>query len=81
MRCATKLRALHHRLAQLKGKDSLVDGYVDFSLNAFLANILASSAIKSEVLDIYAVRSSLAHQPLILKALSRCQINLMVLPV
>lgn len=57
-----KLRALHDRLGQLKGKASLVDGYAEFSLDALLANILASSAIESEVLDIYGVRSSLARQ-------------------
>lgn len=57
-----KLRAVHGRLGQLKGKASLVDGYDSFSLDALLANIIASSAIESETLDIYGVRSSLARQ-------------------
>lgn len=57
-----KLRALHDRLGQLKGKASLVDGYAEFSLDALLTNIVASSAIESEILDVYGVRSSLARQ-------------------
>lgn len=57
-----KLRAVHDRLGQLKGKASVVDGYAEFSLDALLANIVASSAIESETLDIYGVRSSLARQ-------------------
>ena len=57
-----KLRALHDRLGQLKGKASLVDGYAEFSLDALLTNIVASSAIETEVLDVYEVRSSLACQ-------------------
>lgn len=57
-----KLRALHKRLGQLKGKASLVDGYAEFSLDALLSNIVASSAIESELLDVYGVRSSLARQ-------------------
>lgn len=42
-----KLRALHDRLGQLKGKASLVDSYVEFSLDALLANTLASSVIET----------------------------------
>lgn len=57
-----KLRAVHNTLGQLKGKASLVDGDDSFILDALLANIVASSAIESETLDIYAVRSSLARQ-------------------
>lgn len=57
-----KLRAVYDRLGQLKGKASLVEGYDVFSLDALLANIVASSAIESEQLDVYGVRSSLARQ-------------------
>lgn len=57
-----KLRKVHNRLGQLKGKASLVEGYDSFSLDALLANIVASSAIESEELDVYGVRSSLARQ-------------------
>lgn len=57
-----KLRSIHHRLGQLSGKASLVDGDNRFSLDALLANIIASSAIESETLDVYGVRSSLARQ-------------------
>lgn len=53
---------MHNTLGQLKGKASLVDGDDSFILDALLANIVASSAIESEALDIYAVRSSLARQ-------------------
>lgn len=49
-----KLRALHDRLGQLKGKASLVDGYAEFSLDALLTNIVASSAIESKILNITA---------------------------
>lgn len=60
-----KLRALHNRLGQLKGKASLMDGYAEFSLDALLANILASSAIESEILDVYGgtliARASAGH--------------------
>lgn len=57
-----KLRAAHNRLGQLKGKASVVDGYAELSLDALLANIVASSAIESEMLDIDGGRSSLACQ-------------------
>lgn len=57
-----KLRAVHYCLGLLSGKASLVDGEDMFSLDALLANIVASSAIESEKLDIYGVRSSLARQ-------------------
>lgn len=57
-----KLRALYNRLGELKGKVSFVEGYDEFSLDALLANIVASSAIENEALDVYAVRSSLAKQ-------------------
>ncbi|WP_319783001.1 Fic family protein [Oceanisphaera sp. IT1-181] len=57
-----KLRAVHHRLGLLSGKASLVAADEIFSLDALLANIVASSAIESEKLDIYSVRSSLARQ-------------------
>lgn len=40
-----KLRALHDRLGQLKGKISLVDSYVEFSLDTLLENTLSSSVI------------------------------------
>ncbi len=40
----------------------MVEGYDNFSLDALLTNIVASSAIESEALDVYGVRSSLARQ-------------------
>lgn len=43
-----------------------MDDYAEFSLDALLANIVASSAIESEVLDVYEVRSSLATWPRLL---------------
>lgn len=57
-----KLRAVHNTLGQLKGKACLVESDTSFTLDALLANIVASSAIESEVLDVYGVRSSLARQ-------------------
>lgn len=57
-----KLRAVHNTLGQLKGKACLVEHDPSFSLDALLANIIASSAIESEELDVYGVRSSLARQ-------------------
>lgn len=56
------LRQVYDGLGQLKGKASLVDGYDEFSLDALLANIVASSEIESEQVDIYGLRSSLARQ-------------------
>lgn len=42
-----------------------MDGYAEFSLDALLANILASSAIESEILDVYGgtliARASAGH--------------------
>lgn len=56
------LRRAYDRLGQLKGRMALVDGYEEFTLDALLANIIASSAIESEKVDVYGVRSSLARQ-------------------
>ncbi len=49
-------------LVSLKVKPLSFESDPSFSLDALLANIVASSAIESEVLDIYGVRSSLARQ-------------------
>lgn len=56
------LRHAYDSLGQLKGRMAMVDGHEDFTLNALLANIVASSAIESEKVDVYGVRSSLARQ-------------------
>lgn len=56
------LRRAYDHLGQLKGRMVLVDGHEAFTLDALLANIVASSAIESEKVDIYRVRSSLARQ-------------------
>lgn len=56
------LRRAYDHLGQLKGKMSFVAGRQEFSLDTLLANIVASSAIESEKVDVYAVRSSLARQ-------------------
>ncbi len=56
------LRDAYNRLGQLKGKSVLVEDNEEFSLDALVANIVASSAIESEKVDVYAVRSSLARQ-------------------
>ena len=49
-------------MVSLKVKPLSFESDPSFSLDALLANIVASSAIESEVLDIYGVRSSLARQ-------------------
>lgn len=56
------LRRAYDCLGQLKGRMASVEGHEQFTLDALLANIVASSAIESEKLDVYAVRSSLARQ-------------------
>lgn len=56
------LRRAYDSLGQLKGRMAMVDGHEDFTLDALLANIVASSAIESEKVDVYGVRSSLARQ-------------------
>lgn len=56
------LRHAYDSLGQLKGRMAMVDGHEDFTLDALLANIVASSAIESEKVDVYSVRSSLARQ-------------------
>lgn len=56
------LRRAYDLLGQLKGRMTLVDGHEEFTLDALLANIVASSAIESEKVDVYGVRSSLARQ-------------------
>ncbi|MEX1221783.1 MAG: Fic family protein [Idiomarina sp.] len=56
------LRRAYDHLGQLKGRMASVDGHEEFTLDALLANIVASSAIESEKVDVYAVRSSLARQ-------------------
>ncbi|MGM0482214.1 MAG: Fic family protein [Pseudomonadota bacterium] len=56
------LRDASDRLGQLKGKSTLVEDNEEFNLDALVTNIVASSAIESEKVDVYAVRSSLARQ-------------------
>ncbi|RUO32432.1 Fic family protein [Aliidiomarina soli] len=56
------LRRVYDHLGQLKGRMALVEGREEFTLDALLANIVASSAIESEKVDVYGVRSSLARQ-------------------
>lgn len=55
------LREIYDRLGQLKGKSASISNHQEFSLDALLANIVASSGIESEKVDVYAVRSSLAR--------------------
>jgi Fic family protein len=55
------LREVYDRLGQLKGKSAAISNHQEFSLDALLANIVASSGIESEQIDVYAVRSSLAR--------------------
>ena len=59
---APLLRGIYDLLGQLKGKSALVENDAEFNLDTLLANIVASSAIESEKVDVYAVRSSLARQ-------------------
>lgn len=61
-RLAPLLRRAYDRMGQLKGRMALVEGHEAFTLDALLANIVASSAIESEQVDVYGVRSSLARQ-------------------
>lgn len=56
------LRRAYDHLGQLKGKMSSVAGQQEFTLDALLTNIVASSAIENEKVDVNAVRSSLARQ-------------------
>ena len=56
------LRRAYDCLGQLKGRMKAVEGYEEFTLDALLSNIVASSAIESEKVDVYSVRSSLARQ-------------------
>lgn len=56
------LRSAYDSLGQLKGRMTSVEGHDEFTLDALLANIVASSAIESEKVDVYGVRSSLARQ-------------------
>lgn len=56
------LRRAYDRIGQLKGRMASVEGHEAFTLDALLANIVASSAIESEKVDVYGVRSSLARQ-------------------
>src|SRR5690554_574547 len=56
------LRRAYDRIGQLKGRMASVEGHEAFTLDAMLANIVASSAIESEKVDVYGVRSSLARQ-------------------
>lgn len=56
------LRNAHERVGLLKGRMSLVADDDEFGLDTLLANIVASSAIESERVDVYGVRSSLARQ-------------------
>ena len=56
------LRRAYDRLGQLKGRMASVAGREEFTLDVLLANIVASSAIEGEKIDVYGVRSSLARQ-------------------
>lgn len=56
------LRSAYDCLGQLKGRMTAVEGHEAFTLDALLTNIVASSAIESEKIDVYSVRSSLARQ-------------------
>lgn len=56
------LRRAYDHLGQLKGRMPSVAGHKDFTLDALLANIVASSAIEGEKVDVYGVRASLAKQ-------------------
>ncbi len=59
---APLLRRAYDRMGQLKGRMALVEGHEAFTLDALLANIVTSSAIESQQVDVYGVRSSLARQ-------------------
>ncbi|PTB84832.1 hypothetical protein C9928_00680 [Pseudidiomarina aestuarii] len=56
------LRLAYDHLGQLKGRMALVDGHEEFTLDALLTNIVASSAIEGEKADVYGVHFSLARQ-------------------
>src|SRR5690554_8051664 len=61
-RLSPLLRHAYDHIGQLKGRMAMVEGAEAFTLDAMLANIVASSAIESEKVDVYGVRSSLARQ-------------------
>lgn len=56
------LRVVYDQLGQLKGRMAGQEQQAEFTLDALLTNIVASSAIESEQVDVYAVRSSLARK-------------------
>ena len=61
-RLSPLLRHAYDHIGQLKGRMAMVEGAEAFTLDTMLANIVASSAIESEKVDVYGVRSSLARQ-------------------
>jgi Fic family protein len=56
------LRVAYDQLGQLKGRMAGQEQHEAFTLDALLTNIVASSAIESEHINVYAVRSSLARK-------------------
>lgn len=57
-----KLRQLHQKIGFLLGQSSYDGQSIELSLETLLSNIIASSAIENEKINVYSLRSSLARR-------------------